>query len=161
MEPHPRAFWKWRECSLVPGQAKWRQEKGHCWHSIRKTWNAVRCGILSFQAPDQTDSLFLKEVYTDYENCLSKTRTVKVSNVPPLLQNSEAHITFLDKKSRKLNIKNHTVCLGEEKKKPLHYSMNFHLSWLKTQLLRWMAHGGNTLLHLVWIKWPKSNRKCT
>lgn len=47
---------------------------------------------------DQTDSIFPKEVYTDYENCLSKIRTVKVNNVLPLLQNSEAHITFLDKK---------------------------------------------------------------
>ena len=62
---------------------------------------------------------------------------------------------------RKLNIKNHTVCLGEEKKKPLHYSMNFHLSWLKTRLLQWMAHGGNMFLHFVLIKLPKSNMKCT
>lgn len=55
-------------------------------------WNSVLLGT------DQTDSIFPKEVYTDYENCLSKIRTVKVNNVLPLLQNSEAHITFLDKK---------------------------------------------------------------
>lgn len=84
-------------------------------------WNSV------LQVPGQTDSIFPKEVYTDYENCVSKIRTVKVSNILPLLQNYEARITFLDKKSIKLNIKNHTVCLGEEKK-PQHYSMNFHLS---------------------------------
>ena len=37
--------------------------------------------------------------------CLSKIKTVKVSNAFSLLQSSEDQITFLDKKSTKNNIK--------------------------------------------------------
>lgn len=37
--------------------------------------------------------------------CLSKIKTVKVSNTIPLLQSSEDQIMFLDKKSSKINIK--------------------------------------------------------
>lgn len=40
----------------------------------------------------------------DYGNCLSKIKTVKVSNAMPLLQSSEDQM-FLDKKSSKINIK--------------------------------------------------------
>lgn len=68
-----------------------------------KTWNTVRRGILSFRYQVKLDSIFPKERYIQimiivYPK-LGQSRLVMFS---PLLQNSEAHIAFLDKKSQNL-----------------------------------------------------------